>query len=485
MLAPTEAGNPLSTRTDPGASLGVDLKYAVTPALTLTATLNPDFGQVEADPAVVNLDAFELFFHERRPFFVEGSGIFRFNMDCNDGECTGLLYSRRIGRAPQGDGRDEVDGEYSQAPAAATILGAAKLTGRVGRVLGRRARAPSRRRSGPTSRPASSRRRQVVEPLTGFNVLRARREFANNSNLGVMLTTTNRRLTADTRFLAAAAPSPAASTTTGASGADYSLSGFWAGSRVRRQTPKRSRACRRTPCTTSSGPTPTTSTLDDGGDRAERARRGAELRRRSAASGCASAATTATRARASNQRPRLPAPRRRAHDEPLVPVARQHARASTCAPCMVNFNQWAGWNFDGDRLFSGGNINMHWTWQNNWRTGFGVNLNAGGVRDRSTRGGPAVPVQPQPQSLALHRPRQPPGAVPRLQRLLRRRRSGHADSFEANPRLTWRPSRALRLEAGVRFTRNNDDAQWVENVDRCRRRAPTTCSAGSSSAPSA
>ena len=77
------------------------MKYAITPALTLTATVNPDFGQVEADPAVVNLSAFETFFPERRPFFVEGSGVFRFDMDCNDGSCTGLFYTRRIGRTPQ------------------------------------------------------------------------------------------------------------------------------------------------------------------------------------------------------------------------------------------------------------------------------------------------------------------------------------------------------------------------------------------------
>ncbi len=88
---PVESGNPLAHSPDPDASLGLDLKYAVTPGLTLTATANPDFGQVEADPAVVNLDAFETFFPERRPFFVEGSGTFRFNMDCNDGNCTGLV----------------------------------------------------------------------------------------------------------------------------------------------------------------------------------------------------------------------------------------------------------------------------------------------------------------------------------------------------------------------------------------------------------
>src|SRR5207247_7632794 len=92
--------NPLVDRSDREAALGLDLKYAVAPGLTLTTTINPDFGQVEADPAVVNLSAFETFFSERRPFFVEGSGNLRFGLDCSD--CNGLFYSRRVGRAPHG-----------------------------------------------------------------------------------------------------------------------------------------------------------------------------------------------------------------------------------------------------------------------------------------------------------------------------------------------------------------------------------------------
>src|SRR4029079_13366292 len=127
-------GNPLVKRSQPGAELGMDMKYALTPGLTFTGTINPDFGQVEADPAVVNLTAFETFFAERRPFFVEGSGTFNFGLDCNDGQCTGLFYSRRIGRSPQGmDDLPDGDGIYTAAPSHATILGAGKLTGRVGR----------------------------------------------------------------------------------------------------------------------------------------------------------------------------------------------------------------------------------------------------------------------------------------------------------------------------------------------------------------
>jgi hypothetical protein len=129
---PVAPGNPLVSSPDPSASLGLDLKYKLAPGLTLTGTVNPDFGQVEADPAVVNLGAFETFFAEQRPFFVEGSGNFSFNVDCEDGRCTGLFYSRRIGRAPHGSVPPPLDG-YATQPAATTILGAAKLAGRVGK----------------------------------------------------------------------------------------------------------------------------------------------------------------------------------------------------------------------------------------------------------------------------------------------------------------------------------------------------------------
>src|SRR5690606_17550695 len=82
---------------------GLDLKYGLSSNLTLDATINPDFGQVEADPAVLNTSAFEQFFSERRPFFIEGTGIFDYRVQCDDIDtgCAGLLSSRRIGRSPQ------------------------------------------------------------------------------------------------------------------------------------------------------------------------------------------------------------------------------------------------------------------------------------------------------------------------------------------------------------------------------------------------
>jgi hypothetical protein len=197
---PGEAGNPLRQTADPDASVGVDLKYALRPGLTLTATANPDFGQVEADPAVVNLSAFETFFSERRPFFVEGSGVFRFDLDCNDGNCSGLFYSRRIGRSPRGEA-NVPDGGFFDAPAQTTILGATKLTGRAGPFSIGVLNAVTGDEDAVIA-SGLTRTRQTVEPLTSYSVARARREFTNQSSLGFMMTSTNRNLDDATRFLA-------------------------------------------------------------------------------------------------------------------------------------------------------------------------------------------------------------------------------------------------------------------------------------------
>ncbi len=456
-VSPKEAGNPLSSRTDPTAAMGVDLKYAVTPALTLTATLNPDFGQVEADPAAVNLDAFELFFQERRPFFVEGSGVFRFNMDCDDGACTGLLYSRRIGRAPQGSA-STADGEYSQAPTAATILGAAKLTGRVGAFsVGALSAVTQEERA--TIATGLERRGQVVEPLTGFNVLRARREFANRSNLGVMLTSTNRRLTPDTRFLAD-------TSTTGGLDYDwrfwqrYSLSGYVAGTRVSGDAAAIARVQQNAvhyfqrPDADYLEVDPDATSLSGHGGAVNIAKIAGERVRFNAAYGYK------TPGFESNDL----GFQRRADERTMNHWIqwRDNVPGKYVRSWMVNLNQWAGWNFGGDRLFGGGNVNMHWTFQNNLRTGFGLNANGGGIRDRSTRGGPGVRSN-NTLSLWHYVELDDRRAVsPGYNGYYERDGQGTV-RINASPSVTWRPSRALRFEGGVRFNRNSDDAQWVEN----------------------
>ncbi len=162
---------------------GADLKLGLTSNVTLDAAINPDFGQVEADPGVLNLSAFEQFYAERRPFFLEGSGIFRYDIDCNDGDCTGLFYSRRIGRSPQ------LGGAYGDAasPQQSSILGAAKVTGRLGNGLSiGLLDAVTNRVQGTQAR--------TIEPMTNYGVVRLQQDLhGGNSGIGLMVTNTTRR----------------------------------------------------------------------------------------------------------------------------------------------------------------------------------------------------------------------------------------------------------------------------------------------------
>ncbi len=167
---------------------GGDLKYRVASNLLLNATVNPDFGQVEADPSVLNLGAFETFFNERRPFFVEGKGLFSFNVncvavvDCSTGE--GLFYSRRIGRSPQ-----LADVYGNDASATSTrILGATKLTGRLpgGLSIGV-LDAVTDNVTGPGG--------TTLEPVTNYAVLRGNQDSHHgDGSIGFMVTGVNRSL---------------------------------------------------------------------------------------------------------------------------------------------------------------------------------------------------------------------------------------------------------------------------------------------------
>ena len=161
-------------------SVGGDLKYGVTSNLTLNATINPDFGQVEADPAQLNLTAFETFLPEQRPFFLEGAGIFSFN-----GDASKMFYSRRIGREPQLSGL--VNDPLADVPTATTIIGAGKLSGRLanGTSLGSLLAVTAREMVGPT----------MIEPQTLYGVMRGQQDFRKGeTGIGSMLTIVDRQL---------------------------------------------------------------------------------------------------------------------------------------------------------------------------------------------------------------------------------------------------------------------------------------------------
>ncbi|HUQ82220.1 MAG TPA: DUF5916 domain-containing protein [Gemmatimonadaceae bacterium] len=169
-----------------GARVGGDLKYGLGPNLTLDATINPDFGQVEADPAVVNLTAFETIFEERRPFFIEGNELLTGRGQSFIGRPS-WFYSRRIGAAPRGF----ASGDFVDSPTNTTIASAAKVTGRMasGLSIGALAAVTPREYARTFDTTDVVRDRVAVEPPTSFGVLRLQQEFGTRqSNVGMSVT---------------------------------------------------------------------------------------------------------------------------------------------------------------------------------------------------------------------------------------------------------------------------------------------------------
>ena len=186
---PGDSQNPFYQQHDFGYNFGGDVKYGIGSNLTLTATINPDFGQVEVDPAVVNLSAFETFFPERRPFFLEGSEIFNFGHPSNFdiGSTPRILHTRRIGRSPQG--RVPGNAQYSDIPSQTPIAGAVKLSGKTSGgwsvgflnalTPGQDARYST---DGETIETIS------VEPLSNYTVGRVQRDFRGGQTVtGLMV----------------------------------------------------------------------------------------------------------------------------------------------------------------------------------------------------------------------------------------------------------------------------------------------------------
>ncbi|SNQ44892.1 DUF5916 domain-containing protein [Cellulophaga lytica] len=195
---PKEVGNPYRDGSDYKFNGGLDAKIGITNDLTLDLTVNPDFGQVEADPGAIALDGFQIFFREQRPFFIENKNIFDYEFGSGQDN---LFYSRRIGRNPHGRPSLE-DGEYADVPKNTTILGAAKFSGKTksGWSLGLLESVTGKMYAEIDAN--GEKRDELVEPLTNYLVARAQKDFNNrNSYVGAIFTSTNRRLEDDLDFL--------------------------------------------------------------------------------------------------------------------------------------------------------------------------------------------------------------------------------------------------------------------------------------------
>jgi hypothetical protein len=437
-------------------TVGADLKYRVASNLTLDATVNPDFGQVESDPSVLNLTNFETFYDERRPFFVAGRGVFRFDVNCSAVNCNseGLYYSRRIGRTP------ELAGLYGGgAPEPTTILGAGKLTGRLpGGVAVGVMDAVTSRASGWSGPGAAA----TTEPATNYALLRVRRDTPSGaSSLGGMLTAVNRSLDGFTRpWLAREAYAGAVDFRHRFARDMYQVSGSFDLSRVAGSAAAIA-AIQTDPVhyyqrPDAGLPLDTTRTVL-GGD--------AEELKFGKVAGAHLNFETAYQRRS---------PGFETNDLGYLQRADQQSWSTWVGfvdrtvtklyqQLQWNFNWWQNWTTAGlaqERAF---NTNLHITLRNNWGFNAGGTLGQLGATydDRVARGGPAVRTSPYLSPWIYISGDDRKALAPAFALNYTTAGAGHSHSVRYAPAITVKIASRFNAWLEVAYTRNHDDRQWL------------------------
>jgi hypothetical protein len=231
-VAPAAAGDPFFDGSETQGRVGADIRYGLGSNFVVDMAVNPDFGQVQVDPRVINLSAFETFFPERRPFFTRDDALFDFGLA---GRRSNLFYSRRIGRSPQGSAPAGAD--FSEVPRETAILGAAKLTGRTqgGLSLGALLAMTDRERGRAYLSESDETVRFPVEPRTNYATLRAQQDLREGqSRFGAIVTGVDRDLPTGGAldFIPRRAVTGGVDFEHSWADREWAISGFLAGSRV-------------------------------------------------------------------------------------------------------------------------------------------------------------------------------------------------------------------------------------------------------------
>ncbi|MDH3292349.1 MAG: carbohydrate binding family 9 domain-containing protein [Gemmatimonadota bacterium] len=434
---------------------GADLKYGLASNLTLDATVNPDFGQIEADPAVLNLSAFETFYQERRPFFIEGGGLLRFSVNCNNINCSGegLYYSRRIGRAPQladayGDARS---------PTATTIFGAAKLTGRLASGLSIGVLdAVTRGESGTLDR--------TIEPASNYALVRASQDLrGGETSVGVIGTAVHRHVDQWTRddlrssalvggvnvrhrFLEQRYQISASITASRVSGNENAMAATQRSSVHYYQRPDAGLAY------------DTTRTALFG--HAE------QIRFAKVGGGMVNFETSYQRISAGYEINDLGYLQRADWQNQGTWVGlRWRQPTSWYRTISLNLNQWNDWTASGLSLGHYLNSNVHAELVNKWWVHFGATYSGYGATycDRCARGGPATRRSQRISPWAGIEGDERRALAPAVWFNYSRTDEGQTVGLEVNPTLSLRVASRWSTSVGVRVYRNRDHTQWYGN----------------------
>ncbi|GMV06954.1 MAG: hypothetical protein AMXMBFR53_32290 [Gemmatimonadota bacterium] len=464
--APGDAADPFYRKNDRFGAVGADVKYGVTSNLTVDLTINPDFGQVEADPAQVNLSAFETFLPERRPFFVEGSSIFRFGIALGDGDGAGesLFYSRRIGRAPQGSVDD--DGAFVDSDPQTTILGAMKLSGKTasGWSVGMLSALTSEE-SARVAPETGSRYETPVEPLTNYSMLRLQRDFRDGrSAVGVIGTAVNRTNgVADDLGLRRSAYAGGVDFRHRFGGDRFEVSGYVLGSTVQ-GSPEAIDRTQRSAARYFQRPDadhvtydPTRTSLDGASAFLSFGKIGGGHWRYS------TGIHTRTPGFEVND-----LGYQRDADSFVNWVWVQYRQDTPQGPFRrwnVNLNGWDAWNYAGDLAGLGGNVNGSFQLANFWSGYAGMNRDLSAHSGRTLRGGPLFKREASTNFWAGLSSDSRKALSVGLNSWGNVREESDSWNGGFSPNLRFRPSGRATFGVGTMIDWNNDDYQWVKRFE--------------------
>ncbi len=440
---------------------GIDGKVGVTNNLTLDFTINPDFGQVEADPSEVNLTSFETFFQEKRPFFIEGKNILSFPLMFGDGDLASenMFYSRRIGRRPHYSPETDSD-EYVEAPEFTSILGAAKITGKTkkGWSVGLLESLTGEEFAHISN---GNQHDEMIEPFTNYTVGRVQKDLNNgNTLIGGMFTSVNRSLSEEhLNYLHKSAYTGGFDFIHKWHNKDweFDLSTYF--SRVGGSTEAISNTQKswihgfQRPDATHLTFDSTRTSLTGHGGKVVLGKMGGKLK---------FMAATAWKS-----------PGLELNDVGYMRQAdnimevfwvgyRIYEPFSIFRNLNLNFNQWTEWNFAGELTGPGGNINVHTQLKNYWNFHMGGNFNGEGLSATELRGGPALKL-PGSKNIwfAVGSNDQKKLTAEAELMSLQGNQKNVRKTINFSVGMGYRPSKSLKITLTPGYTNNEDELQYV------------------------
>ncbi|MCD4693520.1 MAG: carbohydrate binding family 9 domain-containing protein [Calditrichales bacterium] len=460
-----EAGNPYKDEgVDRGLGIGLDGKIGITNDFTLDYSINPDFGQVEADPSEVNLTALESYFEEKRPFFIEGREITSYQISGGDNSYAldNLFYSRRIGRSPQYY-PELNNNEYENRPDNTTILGAIKLTGKTknGLSIGIIESLTAEEKSTIYNTDTDEEREITVEPMTNYFVARVQKDLNdNNTIIGGMLTSTNRFINDDDlSFLNTDAYSGGIDLTQYLKDKKYYITFKYAMSNINGNSEailsqqESSRRYFQRPDNNYTNFDSTLTSMSGHAGTIQAGKQGSSKLR------WMTWITWRSPQFETNDVGFLH------HSDAIFQVFwagyRWNEPFSIFRNMSINMNQWSGWDFGMNSNFYGGNVNMFMQFKNHWFFGGGPNLEGESTSNTALRGGPSMKM-PGGFNYGIH------GGTDRRKKLQIMVNTGTSWGFENSSKSTWygidivyRPFDALKISFMPDYSVSTNEMQYI------------------------